>query len=432
VPVLLDTARPEFAEGFAALLAARRDAGESVDAVVAEILAAVERDGDAAVLDCTRRFDRLDIDAGRLRVDADELAAAAAACEPETLKALALAKERIEDFHRRQRPADLDYRDGLGVRLGHRWTAIGAVGLYVPGGTAAYPSSVLMNAIPAQVAGVERLAMAGPMPEGRVNPLVLAAANLLGIDEVYRMGGAQAVGAFAFGTATVAAVDKITGPGNAYVAAAKRQVFGRVGIDTIAGPSEILGVADAANDPDWIAADLLSQAEHDAAAQSILLTDDAGFAEEVQRRIERLLQRLPRAEIAGRSWRDHGAIVVLRGLAEAPALIDRVAPEHLELAVADPEALLPAIRNAGAIFLGRHTPEALGDYLAGPNHVLPTDRAARFSSGLSVYDFMKRSSIVGATAESLRTLGPAAARLAAAEGLDAHALSLELRLSPEA
>ena len=432
MPVLLDTARPEFAEGFAALLAARRDAGESVDAVVAEILAAVERDGDAAVLDCTRRFDRLDIDAGRLRVDADELAAAAAACEPETLKALALAKERIEDFHRRQRPADLDYRDGLGVRLGHRWTAIGAVGLYVPGGTAAYPSSVLMNAIPAQVAGVERLAMAVPMPEGRVNPLVLAAANLLGIDEVYRMGGAQAVGAFAFGTATVAAVDKITGPGNAYVAAAKRQVFGRVGIDTIAGPSEILVVADAANDPDWIAADLLSQAEHDAAAQSILLTDDAGFAEEVQRRIERLLQRLPRAEIAGRSWRDHGAIVVLRGLAEAPALIDRVAPEHLELAVADPEALLPAIRNAGAIFLGRHTPEALGDYLAGPNHVLPTDRAARFSSGLSVYDFMKRSSIVGATAESLRTLGPAAARLAAAEGLDAHALSLELRLSPEA
>jgi len=321
--------------------------------------------------------------------------------------------------------------DAAGIRLGHRWSPIGAVGLYVPGGTAAYPSSVLMNALPARVAGVERVAMVVPTPDGRINPLVLAAARIAGVEEVYRVGGAQAVGALAYGTETIAAVDKITGPGNAYVAAAKKQVFGRVGIDMIAGPSEILVVADADNDPAWIAADLLSQAEHDASAQAILVTDDAAFAEAVQRAVAVHLQRLPRSEIAAASWRDHGAVILVESLAAAAPIVDRVAPEHLELAVAEPDALLPAIRNAGAIFLGRHTPEALGDYLAGPNHVLPTARSARFSSGLSVLDFLKRSSLIGATPEGLAKVGPAAAVLARAEGLDAHALSLTLRLGPE-
>lgn len=432
MPLELDSRDPGFEAAFRAFLEAGREEAEAVDRVVAEILAAVRREGDAALLRYTERFDRLALTPETLRFTAAELAAAEAACEAETLAALRLAAERIEDYHRRQLPGDLDYVDAAGIRLGHRWSPVGAVGLYVPGGTAAYPSSVLMNALPARVAGVERVAMVVPTPDGRINPLVLAAARIAGVEEVYRVGGAQAVGALAYGTESIAAVDKITGPGNAYVAAAKKQVFGRVGIDMIAGPSEILVVADADNDPAWIAADLLSQAEHDASAQAILVTDDAGFAEAVQRAVEVHLQRLPRSEIAAASWRDHGAVILVESLAAAAPIVDRVAPEHLELAVADPDALLPAIRNAGAIFLGRHTPEALGDYLAGPNHVLPTARSARFSSGLSVLDFLKRSSLIGATPEGLAKVGPAAAVLARAEGLDAHALSLTLRLGPDA
>jgi len=431
VPLELDSRDPGFEAAFRAFLEAGREEAEAVERVVAEILAAVRREGDAALLRYTERFDRLALTPASLRFTPAELAAAEAACEAGTLAALRLAAERIEDYHRRQLPGDLDYVDAAGIRLGHRWSPIGAVGLYVPGGTAAYPSSVLMNALPARVAGVERVAMVVPTPDGRINPLVLAAARIAGVEEVYRVGGAQAVGALAYGTETIAAVDKITGPGNAYVAAAKKQVFGRVGIDMIAGPSEILVVADADNDPAWIAADLLSQAEHDASAQAILVTDDAAFAEAVQRAVAVHLQRLPRSEIAAASWRDHGAVILVESLAAAAPIVDRVAPEHLELAVAEPDALLPAIRNAGAIFLGRHTPEALGDYLAGPNHVLPTARSARFSSGLSVLDFLKRSSLIGATPEGLAKVGPAAAVLARAEGLDAHALSLTLRLGPE-
>lgn len=428
MPRELDARRPGFEADFAAFLDAGREEAAQVDQAVAEILDAVRREGDEAVIRYTARFDRLHLRPDTLSITAGEVAAAEQACERETLDALHLAAERIEDYHRRQLPQDLDYVDPAGVRLGHRWNAIGAAGIYVPGGTAAYPSSVLMNAVPARVAGVERIAMVVPTPDGRINPLVLAAARIAGIEEIYRIGGAQAVAALAYGTATIAPVDKITGPGNAYVAAAKKQVFGRVGIDMIAGPSEILVVADAENDPAWIAADLLSQAEHDTSAQSILVTDDADFAEAVRRGVEVHLQSLPRSEIAAASWRDHGAIILVESLSSAGPIIDRIAPEHLELAVADPDALLPSIRNAGAIFLGRHTPEALGDYLAGPNHVLPTARSARFSSGLSVLDFMKRSSLIAASAESLNRVGPAAMALARAEGLDAHALSLALRL----
>ncbi|HYH38177.1 MAG TPA: histidinol dehydrogenase, partial [Azospirillum sp.] len=327
------------------------------------------------------------------------------------------------------KPEALDYHDAAGVRLGARWTAVGAVGLYVPGGTAAYPSSVLMNAMPAKVAGVERIAMVVPTPDGKLNPLVLAAARRAGVTEIYRVGGAQAVGALAYGTATIAPVDKIVGPGNAFVAAAKRQVYGVVGIDSIAGPSEILVVADRHNDPAWIAMDLLSQAEHDTSAQSILITDDAAFADAVCKAVDKHLETLPRTAIAGESWREHGAVILVRDLAaDAPALVDRLAPEHLELAVEDPDALAARIRNAGAIFLGRHTPEAIGDYVAGPNHVLPTSRTARFSSGLNVLDFMKRTTFVGCDADSLKAIGPAAVTLARAEGLDAHALSVALRL----
>ena len=422
MPHELDARAPDFEPAFRAFLEMGREAAEEVDRTVADILKAVREEGDAAVLRYTERFDRLSLSAEQLRVTEQEIAAAEEACEPETLAALRLAAERIEDYHRRQLPEDLDYRDAAGIRLGHRWTAVEAVGIYVPGGTAAYPSSVLMNALPARVAGVERVAMVVPAPGGKINPLVLAAARVAGVEEIYRIGGAQAVAALAYGTRTIAPVDKITGPGNAYVAAAKKQVFGRVGIDMIAGPSEILVVADGQNDPSWIAADLLSQAEHDTSAQAILVTDDPDFAEQVKRAVDTHLQRLPRSEIAAASWRDHGAVIVVGRLEDACRIVDRVAPEHLELAVADPDALLPRIRNAGAIFLGRHTPEALGDYLAGPNHVLPTARSARFSSGLSVLDFLKRSSIIAASPQGLAAIGPAGIALARAEGLDAHAL----------
>jgi len=429
MPLRLDSADAGFETAFAALLDSKREAAADVDAAVAEIVAEVRRRGDAALIDYTRRFDRLVLTPDRLRIPVGDLDAAVGACEPETIRALELAAERIADYHRRQKPQDLDYRDPVGVRLGHRWTAVEAAGLYVPGGTAAYPSSVLMNALPAKVAGVERLVMTVPTPDGVVAPLVLAAAKLAGVTEVYRVGGAQAVAALAFGTATIRRVDKIVGPGNAYVAAAKRQVFGTVGIDMIAGPSEILVVADSANRPDFIAADLLSQAEHDTAAQSILITDDAGFAEAVAVAVEQQLAALPRTAIARESWETHGAVITVRALDDALPLIDRIAPEHLELAVADPDALVGRVRNAGAIFLGRWTPEAIGDYLAGPNHVLPTARSARFSSGLSVLDFMKRSSLIACTAEALAAIGPAAVRLAEAEGLDAHARSVALRLA---
>jgi len=429
MPARLDIRDTGFERGFAALLAAKREMQEDVGRVVADIIAEVRAHGDAALVDYTRRFDRLELTPDRLRVTPGEIEAAVAACDAATLDALRLAAERITDYHRRQMPVDQDYVDAAGIRLGARWTAVAAAGLYVPGGTAAYPSSVLMNALPARVAGVERLVMTVPTPDGVVNPLVLAAARIAGVSEIYRVGGAQAIAALAHGTATIRAVDKIVGPGNAYVAAAKRQVFGTVGIDMIAGPSEILVVADGANDPDWIAADLLSQAEHDTAAQSILITDDAAFADAVTAAVERQLATLPRERIARESWNAHGAVILVEHLAQAAALVDRVAPEHLELAVADPEALAATIRNAGAIFLGRYAPEAIGDYVAGPNHVLPTARSARFSSSLGVLDFLKRSSLIACDAAGLARIGPAAVTLARAEGLEAHARSVAIRLN---
>jgi len=424
----LKASAPDFEAAFAALLAAKREAAADVGADVAAIIERVRREGDAALLDLTARFDGHSPAGGDLRLPAAALRDAAAAVPAATLKALEVAIARIADYHRRQKPEDLWYRDGAGVELGHRWTPVAAAGLYVPGGLAAYPSSLLMNAIPAQVAGVARLAVAVPTPQGKCNPLVLAAAHLLGIEELYQVGGAQAIAALAFGTESIRPVDQIVGPGNAYVAAAKRQVFGQVGIDMIAGPSEILVVADGANDPRWIALDLLSQAEHDTAAQAMLVTDDPAFADAVAAAVREALASLPRAEIAGASWCDHGAIVEVARLEDAVPLIDRVAPEHLELAIEAPRAFAEKLRNAGAIFLGRHTPEAIGDYIAGPNHVLPTARSARFSSGLSVLDFMKRSSLIACDAASLATIGPPAALLADAEGLDAHAASLRVRL----
>ena len=421
---------PDFEPAFRQLLEAKRETAADVDAAVAAIIDDVARRGDAALIDYTRHFDGVDLAEGGLRLTRREIAEGAGAAPPETVAALQLAAERIESFHRRQLPSAIDYVDELGVRLANRWRPIAAAGLYVPGGTAAYPSSVLMNAIPAKVAGVERLAMTVPAPGGFLNPLVLAAAELVGIDEVYRVGGAQAVAALAFGTATIAPVDKIVGPGNAYVAAAKRRVFGQVGIDMIAGPSEILVVADRRNDPGWIAADLLSQAEHDGSAQAILVTDDAAFAAEVETAVERHLAQLPRAQIARASWQSHGAILVVADWDEAVLLIDRIAPEHLELALDEADALAERVRHAGAIFLGRYTPEAIGDYIAGPNHVLPTARSARFASGLGVLDFLKRSSLVRCDPASLAALAPAAIRLAEAEGLEAHAMSLSIRLPP--
>jgi histidinol dehydrogenase len=425
MPARLSTAAPDFEARFRALLELKRESAADVDAAVAAIIADVRRRGDAALAELTRRFDR---SALPLRVTKDEIDAASVQCAPETLAALRLAADRILAYHQHQLPADQDWVDAAGVRLGARWRALGSVGLYVPGGTAAYPSSVLMNAIPAKVAGVERIVMAVPTPDERLNPLVLAAAALVGVEEIYRVGGAQAIAALAYGTETVAAVDKIAGPGNAYVAAAKRRVFGAVGIDSIAGPSEILVVADAASDPHWIAADLLSQAEHDAAAQSILVTDDAGFADLVEEAVAAQLANLPRGRTAKASWESNGAIILVRTLDEAVPLIDRIAPEHLELALDAPDALAARVRNAGAIFLGRLTPEAIGDYVGGPNHVLPTARSARFSSGLGVLDFMKRTSLLACDRTALGAIGPAAATLAEAEGLDAHARSVLLRL----
>ncbi len=424
----LNLSEPNFERDFQRLLAAKRQTEEDVEARVVEILDDVERRGDQAVLEYTRRFDRVALVPESIRFDRSEIERATAACEPAELDALNLAHRRIEAFHRRQMPAEERYVDDAGVELGSRWTPIEAVGIYVPGGRAAYPSSVLMNAVPARVAGVDRLVMAVPTPDGVINPLVLAAAQLAGVHEIYRIGGAQAIGALAYGTATVAPVDKIVGPGNVYVATAKRRVFGRVGIDLIAGPSEILVLADRDNDPTWIAADLLSQAEHDETAQAILITDDADFADAVVGAVADQLRTMTRADIAGASWRTHGAAIVVDDLDQGIALVDRIAPEHVELAVAEPDRLAARVRHAGAIFLGRYTPEAIGDYVAGPNHVLPTAGAARFASGLSVLDFVKRTSIVRCDARSLARIGPAAATLARAEGLGAHALSIDIRL----
>lgn len=424
----LKSTAADFAADFEKLLTAKRETTTDVRDVVTGIIEDVKARGDDALYDLTTKFDRFDARTRGLVVTVEEVDAACAQVDDATMDALRVAADRIRAFHERQVPGDLDYTDDAGVRLGQNWQAVEAAGLYVPGGTASYPSSVLMNAIPASVAGVDRVVMVVPTPDDVLNPLVLAAAKLAGVTEIYRIGGAQAVAALAFGTGTIAPVDKIVGPGNAFVAEAKRQVFGKVGIDTIAGPSEILVVADSQNDPRWIAADLLSQAEHDTAAQSILITDDAKYAEMVAGAVEDHLATLPRADIALESWNTYGAIIVVETLEDAVPLINRLAPEHLELAVADAEAMRVKVRNAGAIFLGRYTPEAIGDYVAGPNHVLPTARAARFSSGLSVYDFMKRTTYVGCTAESLQVIGPSAVRLAEEEGLDAHALSVAIRL----
>jgi len=429
MPRRLDSGAAGFEESFAALLGEKREASEDVGRTVADILAAVRDGGDAELLKFTEEFDRVRLTPQSLRVPAADIAAARAACADDVLAALTRAHRRISEFHRRQMPADIDYVDAAGVRLGGRWRPVAAAGLYVPGGTAAYPSSVLMNAVPAQVAGVERIVMVVPAPDGELNPLVLAAADLAGVGEIYRIGGAQAVAALAYGTETIAPVDKIVGPGNAYVAAAKRQVFGTVGIDMIAGPSEILVVADNGNDPAWIAADLLSQAEHDTAAQSLLITDNADFADAVAAAVESQLAALPRVEIARASWQQFGAIILVPALDEAVALIDRIAPEHLELACRDAETLADQGRNAGAIFIGAYTPEVIGDYVAGPNHVLPTGRTSRFSSGLSVLDFLKRSSLISCSAEGLRAIGADAVTLARAEGLQAHAASVTIRLN---
>ena len=429
MPIQLDIRAGDFAQKFRAFLDTKREAAADVETAVRAIVADVAARGDPALRDYTLKFDKLDLERAAMRVTAAEIAAAAAACSREALDALNFARDRIESYHRRQVPQDDRFTDTLGVELGTRWTAIEAVGIYVPGGTAAYPSSVLMNAVPAKVAGVPRIAMAVPAPGGELNPLVLAAAKLTGVDEIFRVGGAQAIAALAYGTATIAPVAKIVGPGNAYVAAAKRIVFGKVGIDMIAGPSEVLIVADATGNPDWIAADLLAQAEHDAGAQSILITDDARLAAATVRALEAQLMRLPRGTIAAASWRDFGAVILLRNLDEAPALIDAIAPEHLELAASDAERLATRIRNAGAIFIGAHTPEAIGDYVAGSNHVLPTARSARFSSGLGVLDFMKRTSILKCGPQQLRALGEAAIALGTAEGLDAHARSVSIRLN---
>ncbi len=421
---------PGFADSFKAFLTTKREISEDVDRVVREIVAAVRANGDAALIDYSKRFDRIDLAPETLRVSAQEIDNAVAGADQKVVAALMLARDRIESHHKRQLPMDDRYTDSIGVELGSRWTAIESVGLYVPGGTASYPSSVLMNAIPAKVAGVDRIVMVVPSPDGNLNPLVLVAAHLAGVSEIYRIGGAQAVAALAYGTQTINPVAKIVGPGNAYVAAAKRQVFGTVGIDMIAGPSEVLVIADKDNDPDWIAADLLAQAEHDVAAQSILITDDEDFAHAVEKAVERQLRLLPRGEIAAQSWRDFGAIILVDAVAEAVPLANRIAAEHLEIAVDDPEALFDGIRNAGAVFLGKHTPEVIGDYVGGSNHVLPTARSARFSSGLSVLEFVKRTSILKLGAEQLRILAPAAMTLASVEGLDAHRRSVGIRLNP--
>jgi histidinol dehydrogenase len=429
MPIRLDAKAADFTRRFAALLATTREAAADVEAAVRDIITDVASRGDRALIELSKRFDGSDLDRLGLRVEPREISSAASACDREALDALGFARDRIEAYHRRQKPSDERFTDALGVELGHRWTAIDAVGLYVPGGNAAYPSSVLMNAVPAKVAGVPRMVMVVPAPGGKINPLVLAAAHLAGIDEIYRIGGAQAIAALAHGTQTIKPVAKIIGPGNAYVAAAKRLVFGRVGIDMVAGPSEVLILADGDGNPDWIAADLLAQAEHDEAAQSILITSSAELADAVEKAVDAQLATLPRKAIAAASWKDFGAIIEVQAIEDALPLIDAIAPEHIEVMTAGADALAARIRNAGAIFIGAHTPEAIGDYVGGTNHVLPTARSARFSSGLGVLDFMKRTSILKCGAEALRALAPAAIALAEAEGLDAHARSVAIRLN---
>ncbi len=429
MPIRLDRRSADFDERFNAFLGMKREVSAEVDTATRAIVDDVARRGDSALIEATKKFDRLDLSAATLRVTAAEIDKAAAACDAQTLGALELARGRIETFHRRQLPKDDSFTDPLGVELGSRWSAIEAVGLYVPGGSAAYPSSVLMNAVPAKVAGVERVVMVVPSPDGKLNPLVLAAAKLAGVTEIYRVGGAQAVAALAYGTATIKPVSKIVGPGNAYVAAAKRIVFGRVGIDMIAGPSEVLVIADQTGNADWIAADLLAQAEHDANAQSILITDDETLAANVEKAVESQLKTLPREAIARASWNDFGAVILVKSINDAVPLANAIAAEHLEIMTADADDLASRIRNAGAIFLGPHTPEAIGDYVGGSNHVLPTARSARFSSGLGVLDFMKRTSILKCGPDQLRALGPAAMTLGEAEGLQAHARSVGIRLN---
>lgn len=424
----LETTAAGFDRRFQALLETKREISEDVDAVVRQIIADVRARGDAALVELTKKFDQLDLDKSGIRIPDSEIKAAIAQCDAGTLAALHVARDRIASHHARQLPKSDRYTDAAGVELGDRWTAVESAGLYVPGGLASYPSSVLMNAVPAKVAGVPRIAMCVPAMRGALNPLVLAAADIAGVDEIYRVGGAQAIAAFAYGTASIKPVVKITGPGNAFVAAAKRQVYGTVGIDSIAGPSEVLVIADRDNDPDWIAADLLAQAEHDASAQSILITNDAAFGDKVAASVARQLSTLPRGNIAGESWNTYGAIIVVKSLDEAPALADRLAAEHLEIACADEEDIAARIRNAGAIFLGKHTPEVIGDYVAGSNHVLPTARSAKFSSGLGVLDFMKRTSILKLSSSALAALAPAAETLATAEGLEAHRRSVAVRL----
>jgi histidinol dehydrogenase len=430
MPVRLSSFDPAFASQFDAFLATKREVSEDVDQAVRGIISDVRARGDAALLSLSQKFDHVDLGAIGIRVTEDEVEAAVEVCTAETLEALSFARDRIADHHQRHLPTSETYTDAIGATLGHRWTAVESAGLYVPGGLASYPSSVLMNAVPAKVAGVERLVIVVPAPRGELNPLVLAAAKLAGVSEIYRVGGAHAIAALAYGTETIKPVAKIVGPGNAYVAAAKRQVFGIVGIDSIAGPSEVLVIADKHNNPDWIAADLLAQAEHDTAAQSILLTDDKAFADAVESAVLRQVQQLPKADIAGASWRDFGAVILVSSIdKEAPPLADRIAAEHLEIATRDPDALASKIRNAGALFLGAYTPEVIGDYVAGPNHVLPTARSARFSSGLGVLDFMKRTSILKLDEASLDKLASQAMTLARAEGLEAHRRSVEIRLS---
>ncbi|MBZ9662820.1 histidinol dehydrogenase [Mesorhizobium sp. ESP-6-4] len=419
----------DFEQRFSAFLTTKREVSADVEAVVRDIIARVRAEGDKALVDYTLKFDKADLNTLGIAVSKDDIAKAYEAADPATVEALKFARDRIRSHHERQKPRDDRYTDAAGVELGSRWTAIEAVGLYVPGGTASYPSSVLMNAVPARVAGVERIVIVVPASGGVINPLVLVAADLAGVSEIYRVGGAQAVAALAYGTETIRPVAKIVGPGNAYVAAAKRQVFGTVGIDMIAGPSEVLVVADADNDPDWIAADLLAQAEHDVSAQSILITDEPEFGKAVVQAVERQLKVLPRGETAGASWRDFGAVILVPTLDASLPLVDRIAAEHVELAFDDAEAFLSRMRNAGAVFIGRHTPEVIGDYVGGSNHVLPTARSARFSSGLSVLDFVKRSSILKLGPEQLKALAPAAIALAKAEGLDAHVRSVAIRLN---
>jgi histidinol dehydrogenase len=429
MPVPLNSQSADFPERFRSLLALKREVAQDVEDAVRRIVADVAARGDTALFELTAKFDRIDLVKSGLRVSAAEISSAESSCEAEALAALKLARDRIEAYHLRQIPKEERFTDALGVEMGAKWTAIEAVGLYVPGGTAAYPSSVLMNAVPAKVAGVPRLAMVVPAPKGNINPLVLAAAKLASVDEIYRVGGAQAVAALAYGTETIAPVAKIVGPGNAYVAAAKRLVFGKVGIDMIAGPSEVLILADKTGNADWIAADLLAQAEHDASAQPILITDDAALGAQVEKAVASQLNTLPRSKVAGAAWSNFGAIIVVPALSDAVDLVDRLAPEHLEIISADAEQLVHRIRNAGAIFIGAHTPEAIGDYVAGSNHVLPTARSARFSSGLGVLDFMKRTSLLKCGPEQLRALGPAAIALGQAEGLEAHARSVAMRLN---